>query len=550
MRTERISVLRAAAMGLLGAVSCGVALGSPEFHTVVLDDFSGFERDQRWTAQIGSGGHVAYLTRSDAQLRLWDGTATEVLHEIGTHLEGLAPGVTTDSLTPSTFGSRHHGRILGVDREGGVSVLLYAGPEPSESTSVLASTVLGGGFRAIMVPPEFAAQTGVVRSVVWPPFFGMRRSDAGYTRASGTDEDGVFSHSVFSPDLSQSVLWSRGDQIPGGTTAAGLTFLLGDFSFGIAGHYDHAGSGSAADLVHFTADGGQTFDNGVLRTRGTGAEMLLRSGATINGLQLAPGGRPLVRVNEAGQTLVAIERVFDPDLGTLIFEPLLLYGETGEPERLLQRNESISFANFQPRPYNPPWSDRIHRRIALGNDGSAIFDITGGSDEIAHRSPSGVYTMLLARNAELLGVPGATVGTDIRPIVSLDATSAAGVYRVDGVDTVFHATPAGVTRIVGAGDEVEVAPGVFQTVLSVYLLDVNAEHLLFNMTFAGGRAMIAATVPTCPADLNNDGVVDADDFFLFLHFFAAGDPRADINNDGVIDADDFFDYLNLFAQGC
>ena len=56
--------------------------------------------------------------------------------------------------------------------------------------------------------------------------------------------------------------------------------------------------------------------------------------------------------------------------------------------------------------------------------------------------------------------------------------------------------------------------------------------------------------PTCPADLNNDGVVDADDFFLFLSLFAAGDPRADINNDGVIDADDFFAYLTLFAQGC
>ncbi len=54
----------------------------------------------------------------------------------------------------------------------------------------------------------------------------------------------------------------------------------------------------------------------------------------------------------------------------------------------------------------------------------------------------------------------------------------------------------------------------------------------------------------CVADLNNDGVVDADDFFLFLQLFASGDTRADINNDGVIDADDFFDYLTLFAQGC
>ncbi|TVS08686.1 MAG: hypothetical protein EA423_01030, partial [Phycisphaerales bacterium] len=54
----------------------------------------------------------------------------------------------------------------------------------------------------------------------------------------------------------------------------------------------------------------------------------------------------------------------------------------------------------------------------------------------------------------------------------------------------------------------------------------------------------------CIPDLNGDGVVDADDFFLFLQFFADGDSRADINADGVIDADDFFEFLNLFAAGC
>ena len=56
--------------------------------------------------------------------------------------------------------------------------------------------------------------------------------------------------------------------------------------------------------------------------------------------------------------------------------------------------------------------------------------------------------------------------------------------------------------------------------------------------------------PTCRPDLNGDGVVDADDFFLFLQFFAAGDLRADFNNDGIIDADDFFIFLNEFAAGC
>ncbi|MCC5785745.1 MAG: dockerin type I repeat-containing protein [Phycisphaerales bacterium] len=67
---------------------------------------------------------------------------------------------------------------------------------------------------------------------------------------------------------------------------------------------------------------------------------------------------------------------------------------------------------------------------------------------------------------------------------------------------------------------------------------------------AGLRIMVDAAGPTCPPDLNGDGVVDADDFFLFLQLFADGDLRADFNNDGVIDADDFFEFLNAFAQGC
>ncbi|MCC5785873.1 MAG: SBBP repeat-containing protein [Phycisphaerales bacterium] len=78
-----------------------------------------------------------------------------------------------------------------------------------------------------------------------------------------------------------------------------------------------------------------------------------------------------------------------------------------------------------------------------------------------------------------------------------------------------------------------------------------------NNSFQGGLMdaflLKLAPDPGCPADLNGDGVVDADDFFLFLQLFAAGDPRADFNGDGVIDANDFFAFLAAFAAfapGC
>ncbi len=59
-----------------------------------------------------------------------------------------------------------------------------------------------------------------------------------------------------------------------------------------------------------------------------------------------------------------------------------------------------------------------------------------------------------------------------------------------------------------------------------------------------------ALIPICEADLDGDGGLDSDDFFLYLGLFAGGDKRADINGDGTIDADDFFAYLDLFADGC
>ena len=55
--------------------------------------------------------------------------------------------------------------------------------------------------------------------------------------------------------------------------------------------------------------------------------------------------------------------------------------------------------------------------------------------------------------------------------------------------------------------------------------------------------------PACPADLNRDGLVDAEDVGLFVTEMMSGDD-ADFNADGVVNSQDFFDFLTVFFSGC
>lgn len=52
----------------------------------------------------------------------------------------------------------------------------------------------------------------------------------------------------------------------------------------------------------------------------------------------------------------------------------------------------------------------------------------------------------------------------------------------------------------------------------------------------------------CPADINSDGIVNADDLGVLLNNFGTTNNAGDLNNDGVIDADDLGILLNSF--GC
>ena len=59
-----------------------------------------------------------------------------------------------------------------------------------------------------------------------------------------------------------------------------------------------------------------------------------------------------------------------------------------------------------------------------------------------------------------------------------------------------------------------------------------------------------ATLPSCPADFNENFLVNSQDFFDFLTAYFGADPGADFNEDGEVNSADFFDFISEFMGGC
>ncbi|MCB9839071.1 MAG: hypothetical protein H6813_07005 [Phycisphaeraceae bacterium] len=57
-------------------------------------------------------------------------------------------------------------------------------------------------------------------------------------------------------------------------------------------------------------------------------------------------------------------------------------------------------------------------------------------------------------------------------------------------------------------------------------------------------------VPSCPGDLNNDGVIDTADLGILLGDFGTTSALSDLNNDGVVDTADLGILLGVFSTPC
>ena len=132
-------------------------------------------------------------------------------------------------------------------------------------------------------------------------------------------------------------------------------------------------------------------------------------------------------------------------------------------------------------------------------------------------------------------------GSGLTPVVT---EPAAGTVRVDvaGADTASGDGTFGRWTFAVAADA---QAGSISTIgLSRVELFSSGQAVADVLTASAGVTL--EMVNALPGDLNDDGVIDFDDFFIFADDFGSSAPRSDYNSDGIVDFTDFFLFADFF----
>ena len=77
------------------------------------------------------------------------------------------------------------------------------------------------------------------------------------------------------------------------------------------------------------------------------------------------------------------------------------------------------------------------------------------------------------------------------------------------------------------------------------------DGLAYSTVYGGGLRVYDMRLCTlCPADFDNNSILDFFDISLFLSAFLAQDPAADLTNEGIFDFFDVSVFLSFFSTGC
>ncbi len=137
--------------------------------------------------------------------------------------------------------------------------------------------------------------------------------------------------------------------------------------------------------------------------------------------------------------------------------------------------------------------------------------------------------------------------------VSADVTLSSSSYS--GVADFTLVGPAGTLFSLsqsGAGTKTLGQSGLLQP--GVYTLRSHGDTAASTAKSSGAKHVRATTSVQlkvfCPADFDNSGWVDNDDYVAFVHAFENGDDPADVDQSGYVDTDDFTAFLLAFTSAC
>jgi hypothetical protein len=159
---------------------------------------------------------------------------------------------------------------------------------------------------------------------------------------------------------------------------------------------------------------------------------------------------------------------------------------------------------------------------------------TGTPDSWVNLTPPGMF------GAAITGVDGdrqvGAMAAD--PIGNAPFTAATWTGTVESFEDLHAYLPAEYTESTAFGVWHD-ANGTAYVVGSAY-----------NAELERNEAVMWVSSGACPADFNESGDVNSQDFFDFLTAFFASVPDADFNADGDVNSQDFFDFLTAFFAGC
>jgi YVTN family beta-propeller protein len=186
---------------------------------------------------------------------------------------------------------------------------------------------------------------------------------------------------------------------------------------------------------------------------------------------------------------------------------------------------------------------------SVGVGGFPYLSVTSGDGSVLYVMNTGDKTVSVIDTGSLTET--AVVPLSTTPIGMV--FDGAGNRLLVGVGTASADTNGNMTQSGGLEIIDAASNTVVETICADHFLSelaADADAGLVAGAGLGGESVVFFELASCAVDLNGDGLVNTQDFILYLNLWASGDLGADWDGNGVVNTVDFIAYLNGWAAGC